>query len=46
MFTKLKQAFLKALIFYHFDPKYHISIGTDISSYAIGEVLSQLILDY
>ena len=44
-FTKLKQAFVKALILYHFDPKSYIRIGTDISSYAIGGVFIQLTLD-
>ena len=44
-FIQLRQAFFKALIFYHFNSKRHIQIETDVSSYAIGEVLSQLILD-
>ena len=39
-FTKLRQVFLKALIFYHFDPDRHIRIETDVSGYAIGIVLS------
>ena len=43
-FTKLKQAFIKALILYHFDWKYYICIKTDISKYVIGKVLSQLTL--
>ena len=42
-FTKLRQAFLKAPIFHHFDPKSHIQIETDASGYAIGGVFSQLI---
>ena len=39
-FTKLRQVFVKALIFYHFDSEYHIRIETDISGYAIDGVLS------
>ena len=45
-FTQLRQAFTKALILRHFDPKYHIRIETDTSGYAIGEVLSQLTSDH
>ena len=45
VFTKLRQAFLKALILYHFNPEGHIRIETDVSGYAIGGVLSQLTLD-
>ena len=44
-FTKLRQAFFKALIFYHFDPEHHIRIEIDILGYAISGVLSQLTLD-
>ena len=44
-FTQLRQAFTKAPIFQYFDPKCHIRIETDASGYAIGGVLSQLILD-
>ena len=44
-FTRLKQAFVKALIFYHFDLEYYIRIELDTSGYAIGEVLNQLISD-
>ena len=44
-FTKLKQAFVETLIFYHFDPKCHIQIETNTSGYAIGEILSQLTLN-
>ena len=43
-FTKLKQAFFKALILYHFDPECHIRIETDVSGYAISGVFSQLTL--
>ena len=38
--------FTKTLIFQHFDPKYFIWINTNVSAYAIGRVLSQLISDY
>ena len=44
-FTKLGQAFLKALILYHFDPERHIWIEMNVSGYAIGGVLSQLTSD-
>ena len=44
-FTKLKHAFVKALILYHFDPEYYIRIETDVSGYVIGGVLGQLTLD-
>ena len=39
-FTKLRQAFLKALILYYFDLERHIQIETDVSGYAIGGVFS------
>ena len=41
-FTILRQAFLKAPIFHHFDPERHIRIETDILGYVIGGVLRQL----
>ena len=44
-FTELRQAFVKSLILHHFDPERHIRIETDVSSYAIGGVLSQLTSD-
>ena len=44
-FTKLRQAFVKAPILYHFDLERHIRIETNVSSYAIGGVVSQLTLD-
>ena len=44
-FTKLKQAFVKALILHHFYPERHIWIETEISGYAIGRVFDQLTLD-
>lgn len=43
VFNQLRQAFTKAPIFQHFDLKHHIRIETNISGYAIDEVLSQLI---
>ena len=43
-FTQLKQTFTKALIFRHFDLEQHIQIKTDASGYAIGGVLSLMIL--
>ena len=39
-FTKLRQAFVKAPIPYHFDLKRHIRIETDALGYAIGRVVS------
>ena len=44
-FIELRQAFIKAPIFYHFDSKCHIRIETDAFGYAIGGVFSQLTLD-
>ena len=41
-FTRLRKAFTKAPILHYFDPKHHILIETDASSYTIGGVLSQL----
>ena len=41
-FNRLKQAFTKAPILRHFDPKCHSRIETDTLGYAIGRVLSQL----
>ena len=40
--TKLRQAFVEAQIFHHFDPESHIWIKTDASSYAIGNGFSQM----
>ena len=40
VFNHLRQAFVKAPIFLHFDSKYHIQIKTNASGYAIGRVLS------
>lgn len=44
-FTKLRQAFIKTSFFLYFDPEYHIWIIMNVSGYAIGGVLSQLIGD-
>ena len=44
-FTELRQVFIKASILYHFYPKRHIWIETDVSGYIIGRVLSQLSSD-
>ena len=41
-FNRLRLAFNKAPILWHFDLKCHIWIITDVSSYAIGDMLSQL----
>lgn len=42
VFNFLKQAFIKALIFQYFDPKYYIRIKINALSYAIEKVPSQL----
>ena len=44
-FIKLRQAFVKAPIFHHFNLEHHIRIETDTSGYAISIVLSQLTSD-
>lgn len=44
-FDKLRQVFIKISILYYFDPKCHIWVKTDVSSYIIGTILSQLTLD-
>ena len=41
-FIKLRQAFVKAPIFHHFDPEHYIRIVTNRSGYTIGGVFSQL----
>ena len=41
-FTKLRQAFIKALILNYFDLERHIQIGTDASGYTISGIISQL----
>ena len=40
IFTKLKQAYVEALIFHHFNPEPHIQIETNISGYTIDRVFS------
>ena len=44
-FIQLRKVFIKALILCYFDLECHIQIKTDVSAYAIGRVLSQLILN-
>ena len=44
-FTKLRQAFVKALILYHFNPERYIWIKTDVLGYTIDRVLNQLTLN-
>ena len=44
-FIKLRQVFLQALIFYHFELEDHIRIEIDVSGYAIGRLFSQLALN-
>ena len=39
-FSQLRQAFTKALIFQHLDLGSYIRVETEVSSYAISEVLS------
>ena len=41
-FNRLRLAFTKAPILWHFDPECHIWIETDVLGYAISDVLSQL----
>ena len=43
-FNRLRLAFTEAPILWHFDPECYIWIETDALGYAIGGVLSQLIL--
>ena len=44
-FIKMRQAFVKAPILYHFNPECHIRIETDEFDYAISRALNQLISD-
>ena len=44
-FFKLRQTFVKAPLFHHFDSEYHIRVETYVLKYAIGGVLSQLTSD-
>ena len=39
-FTKLRQAFVKSLIFHNFDPERYICIETNVLGYAISGVLN------
>ncbi len=45
VFTKLRQAFVKAPILNHFNLVRHIQIKTDASDYAISGIFSQLTSD-
>ena len=45
VFTFLQYAFTQVSILQHFDLERHIQIDTNVSSYAIGRILSQLTLD-
>lgn len=45
-FIYLQKAFIKTLIFRHFNPECHIYIKTNTTRYAIGNVLSQMTLDH
>ena len=42
VFTKLRQAFVKALFLHHFDLEHYIRVETDVLNYAISGVFSQL----
>lgn len=44
-FNQLKQIFIKTLILWYLDPKYHIQIKNNASSYTIKRVFSQLTFD-
>lgn len=41
-FIQLRKAFIQALIIYYFHSEHHIQIETNLSSYTISEILSQL----
>lgn len=45
-FSRIRQVFTKAPIFYHFNLKRYISIKTDTFSYDLGDILSQLISEF
>lgn len=45
LFTKLRQIFIKILILYYFDPKYHFYIKRNILGYAINRILNPQTLD-
>lgn len=44
-FIKLKQIFIKILIFYYFNLEYYIWTKINISKYVIDEILNQLTLN-
>ena len=44
-FTQLRQVFREARILQHFDSERNIRIETDISSYALGDIFSQMTLE-
>lgn len=44
-FARLRQAFIKAAILYHFDLKCHIWVETNASGYVISKISCQLTLD-
>ena len=44
-FNELKQTFVKAPIFYYFNPEHYIRIEIDVPGYTIGGVFCQLILN-
>ena len=44
-FLQLRQAFIKVSILYHFDLKRYIWNKTDVSDYAINDILSQIMLE-
>lgn len=44
-FIKLRQAFIKALIFHYFDLEYYILFETNVLGYAIDKLFSQLDLN-
>ena len=44
-FIKLRQMFVKTLIFHYFNSECHIRIETNASRYTIGRILNQLTLD-
>ena len=45
VFTKLRQAFVKAPIIHHFNLKHHIQIKIDESGYIINRILNEQVLD-
>ena len=45
IFTKLRQVFIEALILNYFDLEHYIQIKTNVSSYIISVIISQLVLN-